>query len=426
MSGFEEPVSRRGLLAGSAVAASAVALAGCAKGEESGQSSAESADASQASQAGDAGSTGPERREETMGGDIVAFDGKHQAGIQTPVQAHVELVGFNLKKETTARGAAALMRLWTEDARRLCTGENPLGSLEPELSTTPANLTVTCGWGEGFFDTVGVAKPSWLRDIQDFEHDDLRPEWGQTDIVLQICSDDAFTAAYVLRHMTRAGKDYADVAWIQQGFSHAYGSAPKGTTARNLFGQKDGTVNPRSAEDFNEQVWIEDGPFAGGSAMVVRRIHMNLDTWEQLDRAARENATGRALDTGAPLGGKDEFDEVDLDARNEFGLKAIDENSHVARAHPPVDSPHQKLLRRPYNYNLPPSPETTKRGELSNAGLIFICYQKDPTAQFEPIQARLDKADRLNEWITHIGSAVYYMPAGTEGETFWGESLIRS
>ena len=160
--------------------------------------------------------------------------------------------------------------------------------------------------------------------------------------------------------------------------------------------------------------------------MVVRRIHMNLDTWEQLDRAARENATGRALDTGAPLGGKDEFDEVDLDARNEFGLKAIDENSHVARAHPPVDSPHQKLLRRPYNYNLPPSPETTKRGELSNAGLIFICYQKDPTAQFEPIQARLDKADRLNEWITHIGSAVYYMPAGTEGETFWGESLIRS
>ena len=117
---------------------------------------------------------------------------------------------------------------------------------------------------------------------------------------------------------------------------------------------------------------------------------------------------------------------MDLDARNEFGLKAIDENSHVARAHPPADHPEQKLLRRPYSYNLPPTPETTQRGELSNAGLIFICYQKDPTTQFEPIQARLDEADRLNEWIRHIGSAVYYMPAGTEGETFWGESLIRS
>ncbi|KHO28518.1 Dyp-type peroxidase [Corynebacterium minutissimum] len=423
MSGFEEPVSRRGLLAGSAVAASAMALASCAQADTD---TSDTAGQQDAERAGDAGSTGPSAAEDTMGGDIVAFDGKHQAGIQTPVQAHVELVGFNLRKNVGARGATALMRLWTEDARRLCTGENPLGSLEPELAVTPANLTVTCGWGERFFDAVDVAKPSWLRDVRAFEHDDLRPEWGQTDIVLQICSDDPLTAAYVLRHMTRAGKDYANVAWVQQGFSHAYGSAPKGTTARNLFGQKDGTVNPRTDDDFAEQVWIDEGTFAGGSAMVVRRIHMNLDTWEQLDRAGRETATGRTLDTGAPLGAQEEFDPVDLDARNEFGLKAIDENSHVARAHPPADHPEQKILRRPFNYNLPPTPETTARGELSNAGQIFICYQKDPSKQFEPIQARLDEADRLNEWITHIGSAMYYVPAGTEGETFWGESLIRS
>lgn len=423
MSGFEEPVSRRGLLAGSAVAASAMALASCAQADTDAPNTGGQRDAQRAS---DAGSTGPNAAEDTMGGDIVAFDGKHQAGIQTPVQAHVELVGFNLKKNVGARGATALMRLWTEDARRLCTGENPLGSLEPELAVTPANLTVTCGWGERFFDAVDVAKPSWLRDVRAYEHDDLRPEWGQTDIVLQICSDDPLTAAHVLRHMTRAGKDYAEVAWVQQGFSHAYGSAPKGTTARNLFGQKDGTVNPRTDEDFAEQVWIDEGTFAGGSAMVVRRIHMNLDSWEQLDRAGRETATGRTLDTGAPLGAQEEFDAVDLDARNEFGLKAIDENSHVARAHPPADHPEQKILRRPFNYNLPPTPETTARGELSNAGQIFICYQRDPSKQFEPIQARLDEADRLNEWITHIGSAMYYVPAGTEGETFWGESLIRS
>lgn len=421
MSGFEEPVSRRGLLAGGAVAASAMALASCA--QDDADSIAANPDSAQA---GDAGSTGPEGVEDTMGGDIIAFDGQHQAGIQTPIQAHVELVGFKLKKETSARGATALMRLWTEDARRLCTGENPLGSLEPELAVTPANLTVTCGWGEGLFNVLGAEKPEWLRPLRSFAHDDLRPEWGQTDIVLQICSDDPLTAAHVLRHMVRAGKDYVEVAWVQQGFSHAYGSVPKGTTARNLFGQVDGTVNPREDEDFAEQVWIEKGPFAGGSAMVVRRIHMNLDTWEQLDRDARETATGRTLDTGAPIGATDEFDPVDLDARNEFGLKAIDPNSHVARAHPPKDHPEQKLLRRAFNYNLPPTPETTARGELSNAGLVFICYQKDPSKQFEPIQTRLDEADRLNEWITHIGSAVYYVPAGTDGGTFWGESLIRS
>ena len=128
MSGFEEPVSRRTLLAGSAVAASAVALASCTQADTDTSDTAGQRDAQRA---GDAASTGPTEAEETMGGDIVAFDGKHQAGIQTPVQAHVELVGFNLKKNVGARGAKALMRLWTEDARRLCTGENPLGSLEP-------------------------------------------------------------------------------------------------------------------------------------------------------------------------------------------------------------------------------------------------------------------------------------------------------
>ncbi|WP_368502600.1 Dyp-type peroxidase [Corynebacterium sp.] len=337
----------------------------------------------------------------------------------------MNLVGFNLKPGVAARGARALMRLWTEDARRLCTGENPLGSLEPEMAHLPANLTVTCGWGESFFGKVGAAKPEWLGDVRAYKRDELQPEWGQTDLVLQICSDDPLTAAFVMRHMVRAAIDYAEVAWLQDGFGNANGTIEKGSTPRNLFGQKDGTVNPHTDEEFADQVWIDSGAFAGGTAMVVRRIHMNLDAWEMLDRKAREVATGRKLDSGAPMHGTDEFDAVDLDARDEFGLRAIDPASHVARSHPPKDHPEQKLLRRPFSYNLPPTgKEPGGPDQLSNAGLIFICFQKDPTQQFEPIQARLDEQDRLNEWITHIGSAMYFVPAGTEGGGYWGESLI--
>ena len=90
------------------------------------------------------------------------------------------------------------------------------------------------------------------------------------------------------------------------------------------------------------------------------------------------------------------------------------------------------------NYNLPPAPESE---ELSNAGLIFITFQKDPETQFIPVLKRLDEADRLNEWITHIGSAVYWVPPGTSigettsgGETpagadgqrdsYWGQSVL--
>ena len=405
-------LGRRELMAGGAVAASALVVASCARGEE----------ADPVSQA-TSGEKGASVSGAPLADAIVPFDGEHQAGVQTPSQAHVNLVGFNLKDGAGQRGARNLMRLWTEDARALCTAETPRGSLEPEMTQTPANLTVTCGWGESFFAKIGAQKPEWLGDVRSYKRDKLRPEWGQTDVVLQICCDDQLTASHVLRHMVRSGASYADVAWVQQGFLNANGSLEDGETPRNVFGQKDGTVNPKTDADFVEQVWIEDGPFKGGTAMVVRRIDMNMETWEEVDRNAREISIGRTLDNGAPLSGTEENDPVDLEARDKYGLKAIDPTSHVARAHPPADHPEQVILRRPYNFDLAPSPE--RPGELSNSGQIFICFQKNPREQFEPIQARLDEVDQLNTWITHVGSAMYYVVPGTQGGTSWGENLLK-
>lgn len=405
-------LGRRELMAGGAVAASALVVASCARGEEADPESQATSGEKGASVSG-----------APLADAIVPFDGEHQAGVQTPSQAHVNLVGFNLKDGAGQRGARNLMRLWTEDARALCTAETPRGSLEPEMTQTPANLTVTCGWGESFFAKIGAQKPEWLGDVRSYTRDKLRPEWGQTDVVLQICCDDQLTASHVLRHMVRSGASYADVAWVQQGFLNANGSLEDGETPRNVFGQKDGTVNPKTDADFVEQVWIEDGPFKGGTAMVVRRINMNMETWEEVDRNAREISIGRTLDNGAPLSGTEENDPVDLEARDKYGLKAIDPTSHVARAHPPADHPEQVILRRPYNFDLAPSPE--RPGELSNSGQIFICFQKNPREQFEPIQARLDEVDQLNTWITHVGSAMYYVVPGTQGGTSWGENLLK-
>ena len=405
-------LGRRELMAGGAVAASALVVASCARGKEAdpvGQATS--------------GEKGASVSGAPLADAIVPFDGEHQAGVQTPSQAHINLVGFNLKDGAGQRGARNLMRLWTEDARALCTAEAPRGSLEPEMTQTPANLTVTCGWGESFFAKIGAQKPEWLGDVRSYKRDKLRPEWGQTDVVLQICCDDQLTASHVLRHMVRSGASYADVAWVQQGFLNANGSLEDGETPRNVFGQKDGTVNPKTDADFVEQVWIEDGPFKGGTAMVVRRIDMNMETWEEVDRNAREISIGRTLDNGAPLSGTEENDPVDLEARDKYGLKAIDPTSHVARAHPPADHPEQVILRRPYNFDLAPSPE--RPGELSNSGQIFICFQKNPREQFEPIQARLDEVDQLNTWITHVGSAMYYVVPGTQGGTSWGENLLK-
>ena len=392
-------VSRRVFLAGAGVASSSMALAACSRedDESSGVASLTTA--------------------------TLAFDGARQAGIATPTQANLNLVGFNLKDGVTADGIRNLMRLWTEDARELAAGRNPLSSLEPEMVERPANLTITCGFGERVFDIAASgAKPQWLHDIPDMPREQLSDDWAQTDLALQICSDDAVVCAWAMRHMTRAGMDYVRTVWVQQGFMNAYGSIPEGHTPRNLFGQVDGTVNPRSDDEFADQVFTDDG----ASSLVVRRIAMDLDDWERLDRASREVAVGRKLDDGAPLTGEDEFDAPDMEALDEYGLPVIDKNSHMARAMPPADHPEQKFLRRPYNYSLPPAP-----GELSDAGLVFLAYQKDPDVQFTPVLQRLLEVDRLNEWTTHIGSAVYWIPPGTRkpggeasGDAYWGETVL--
>ncbi len=349
----------------------------------------------------------------------IAFDGAHQAGVQQPAQASLNLIGFRLNQGVDAKAIVRLMRLWTEDARRLTAGQNPLGSLEPELTTWPANLTITCGFGPRIFQVAAPhVAPAWLHDIPALSRDQLDPQWGQTDLVLQICCDDPVMGAWAMRHMTRAGVDYVRTAWVQQGFVNAHGATPEGETPRNLFGQVDGTVNPRTDEDFAQQVWINEGPLAGGTSLVVRRIAMHLDTWELLDRRSREEVVGRTLATGAPLTGGDEFTEPDLQARDAYGLPVIDPNSHMARAR----ATGAKILRRPYNYSLPPEPGAT---ELSNVGLIFMAYQQDPDASFTPLLTHLNEADRLNEWITHIGSAVYFIPRGTAAGEYWGQGLLQ-
>ena len=57
-------------------------------------------------------------------------------------------------------------------------------------------------------------------------------------------------------------------------------------------------------------------------------------------------------------------------------------------------------------------------------GLLFACYQRDPLAQFVPIQRRLDELDLLNEWVTHTGSAVFAIPGGWRPGGMLGEALF--
>ena len=52
----------------------------------------------------------------------VPFYGEHQAGVETPPQAHATLVALDLRPEVDRDGLRRLMRLLTDDAARLTQG----------------------------------------------------------------------------------------------------------------------------------------------------------------------------------------------------------------------------------------------------------------------------------------------------------------
>ena len=211
--------SRRGFLTGVAGASAAGWAAGLTSSQRAGASMVASPSSSDAkgNDGADAGQDAGRQESDTsapLADQIEPFDGEHQAGVSTPVQSSLNLVAFDLNDDVSPRQFVNLMLLWTTDARALCTGESPRGSLEPELADAPANLTISCGFGEPLFAKLGLEKekPDWLRDIKHFDRDKLDPQWGQTDLVLQICCDDKLTAAHALRHMVRSGSRYAHVA----------------------------------------------------------------------------------------------------------------------------------------------------------------------------------------------------------------------
>ncbi|MGP1674904.1 MAG: Dyp-type peroxidase, partial [Candidatus Limnocylindrales bacterium] len=124
---------------------------------------------------------------------------------------------------------------------------------------------------------------------------------------------------------------------------------------------------------------------------------------------------GRTKVSGAPLSGGEEFTAPDFEAKVD-GADAIDRVAHVRLAHP-SNNRGIRILRRGYNY----VDGTEAHGRL-DAGLLFIAFQRSP-GQFIAIQ-RMLATDLLNEYIRHIGSAIFVLPPGASEGGFVGETLL--
>lgn len=389
--------SRRRLLGAGAVAAGAAGLGAGALARGSGESSVLAAAATE------------------------PFHGRHQAGITTRPQRHATFLAFDLRPGIDRDDIIGLLKIWTTDAARLTRGEPALADTEPELAARPARLTVTVGFGPGVFTAAGLEhrRPAWARPLPPFAIDRLDPAWCDGDLLIQVCAEEPTTVAHAVRVLSRSVTSLVTVRWVQRGFR----DAEPGRTPRNLMGQVDGTVNLTGDTEYDRLLW-DDGTatpwLAGGTSLVLRRIAMNLDTWDQIDPAGRELTIGRTLAHGAPLTGTKESDDPDLTAVDSLGIPIIPPSSHVARARHTHDG--ERFLRRGYNYDDAPAP-----GRITNSGQLFTAYQRDIDTQFLPVQARLAEFDALNEWTTPIGSAVFALPPGVpEPGGYLGQTLFEA
>ncbi|TFH99081.1 Dyp-type peroxidase [Micrococcus lylae] len=360
-----------------------------------------------------------------IGTDAVPFHGDRQAGVDTPGQTHAVFLAFDLDEDLDRDGVRRMLRILSQDAARLTQGRATLADTEPELAAAPARLTVTFGFGRGLVDRIDPdAVPEWLGPLPRFEQIDgeLSDEYSDGDLLLQICGDDQMSVAHARRMLTKGTRAFATPRWTQIGFREARGSHPTGTTMRNLFGQVDGTANPQTGSPAIERlVWgVDDGLGADlqpwiehGTTMVIRRIRMELDTWDELDRPAKEDVIGRRLGTGAPLTGEQENDPIDFEATGPAGFPVISDTAHVRRARI-GDGPEHGMLRRGYNYD----------GADGESGLIFVAFQTDLERQFVPVQQSLAESDHLNMWTTPVGSAVFAVPPGCAEGGFVGDVLF--
>jgi deferrochelatase/peroxidase EfeB len=408
------PLSRRRLLASAGLGAAGVGLG--AGGYLVGHDAA-SADAA-----------------ETDG--TVPFFSEHQAGIATPVQDRLHFAAFDLETESKAE-LRELMEAWSLAAREMTEGrmigtENDNVYAPPDdtgeaKGLTASNLTITFGFGPGIFDRPGLGlatrRPTELKPLPPLPGDELNGLESDGDICVQACADDPQVVFHAIRNLARIGRGTVTMRWSQLGFGRTSTTSRGQETPRNLFGMKDGTANIK-AEDgkaMDEFVWVDDGPawMKGGSYVVTRRIRMNLEVWDRSSLGDQEETIGRQKYNGAPLGGSEEFEPLPLADKDSNGQPVIPANAHVRLASAQENGGLQ-ILRRGYSFT---DGVDQSVGELE-AGLFFIAFQRDPEKQFVVLQRKLGVHDALDEYIKHVGSAVFAVPGGAEAGGFVGESLF--
>ena len=365
---------------------------------------------------------GADRDTPAAGGTgVVDFYGAHQAGIATPSQQYLQFASLDLASDSRA-DLRQLLRTWTDAAALMSlgrpigptdTGSKPPADTGEGVGLSPSKLTVTFGFGPTLFtrdgrDRLRLAgrRPPPLVDLPSFAGDALDHALCGGDLAVQVCATDPQVAFHAIHNLIRIASPMAVPRWLLAGSGRTANSRGQ-VMPRNLMGFKDGTSNIMVEDEsaLDQFVWaskpVSPSWMSGGSYLVARRIQILLGRWDSTGLAGQQRTIGREKLSGQVL--------TDLPT-----------DAHILLSSP-LDNDGERILRRGYSY-LSGIDHAT---ESAAAGLMFICYQRDPRRQFIPIQRRLAAADSLNRFVRHVGSAIFACPPGIAPGGFVGEGLLR-
>jgi deferrochelatase/peroxidase EfeB len=360
------------------------------------------------------------------------FDGAHQAGILTPQTDHVTHLALDAIA-TDRVGLAQGLRALSSRARELSQGTTAAPNLS-EVDAPPADsgtlgsvvppdgLSVTIALGASLFDDrYGLAgrRPAELTAMPPFPDDDLDPARTHGDLLVTVAANRRDTVVHTVRELLRPVRDAFALRWTIDGFQSSDRGPSPHSARRNLFGFRDGTANPDVADDgaMGRLVWTagsgdEPAWTAGGTYTVVRVIRMHVEFWDRVGLREQENMIGRHRDTGAPMGGTDEFQDprYDLDPKG----ARIPLDAHIRLANPRTKATDgQRMVRRATNYTR----GFDAAGQLDH-GLVFVAHNASIERQFATVQRRL-AGEPMTDYVTPVGGGYFFAPRGSAGPGDW-------
>lgn len=360
------------------------------------------------------------------------FDGAHQSGILTPPTDHV----CHLALDAIAadrNGLAQGLRQLSARARELSQGTTAAPDLS-EVDAPPADsgtlgavvppdgLTVTIAFGGSLFDGrygLRARRPAELTAMPPFPDDDLDPAQTHGDVLVTVAANRRDTVVHAVRELLRPVRDAFALRWTIDGFQSADRGPSPHSARRNLFGFRDGTANPDVADDaaMGRLVWAtgtggEPAWTAGGTYTVLRVVRMHVEFWDRVGLREQENMIGRRRDTGAPMGGTDEFQDprYDLDPKGD----RIPLDAHIRLANPRTKATDgQRMVRRATNYTR----GFDAAGQLDH-GLVFVAHNASIERQFAAVQQRL-AGEPMTDYVTPVGGGYFFVPRGATGPGDW-------